>query len=159
MNITLLYESKTGLTLQVAGTIAAELEKALTSPVKVAHFNDAAWDTLTGTDLLLLGSPTHGGTLPTDLKPHFEDLPAGLLAGAQGAVFTTIVPWIHKMKAWREITANKDLSKAMETLGVREIQDGGRFAVTMQNPPKLKPNTLEEAAAWANALAARLTGA
>jgi flavodoxin len=73
MNILIVYDSQYGNTAHVAQELAREASKY--DNVRVVPSNEANNDMLVGTDMLIVGSPTHGGRPTPTIRAFLKRLP------------------------------------------------------------------------------------
>ncbi len=92
MRTLVVYFSKFGNTKKVAQAIAEALRQA--GEARVVSLEQLAASDFEGVDLIVMGSPTHGFTVPEAVRSALAGLPAGILAGKSVAAFdTTVRPW------------------------------------------------------------------
>jgi hypothetical protein len=162
MNALVVYESIWGNTAAVARAIA----EGIGDGARVLSTAEATPDTLSGCDLLVVGSPLLGFSVPNDrmidgirsnpthaghhtdtsqppMSAWLETVPAGT---ARLATFETRI-W------WSPGSAAKGIAKALAPRGYRPIDDKGeRFLVKGSYGP-LKDGELERAREWGARLA------
>ena len=154
MNITIVYDSIFGNTALVAKAVAAELERE--HHVTVATVQEAKKLELSGTDLLVVGSPTRGFQ-PT---PQIAEYLAGLgpiPSGMVGAVFDTRLDletvnplplrWVMDIGGY----AAARMASALQRHGIELRGDQGDFRVTNAEGP-LKEGEIGRAREWAISL-------
>ena len=143
MNALVVYDSQYGHTEQIAKAIG----EALDAPVLQAGKMDPA--TLTGFELLIAGSPTHGGQYTEEIQALLEALPA--LEGLNVAAFDTRTATI-----WNRILpfgyAAPRIARRLESNGGKLVAPPEGFIVLGIRGP-LKDGELARAAAWAKGLA------
>ena len=90
MKTLIVYFSKFGNTRKVAQTIAETMRQA--GETHVVSIEQLAASDLEEVDLVVLGSPTHGFTVPEAVRSALAALPAGILAGKvdEGALFAAL---------------------------------------------------------------------
>ena len=92
MKTLIVYFSKFGNTRRIAEAIAETMKQA--SEVRVVSLEQLTASGVEGVDLVVLGSPTHGFTVPEAVRSALGALPPGILAGKSVAAFdTTVRPW------------------------------------------------------------------
>ncbi|MFN2242679.1 MAG: flavodoxin family protein [Anaerolineae bacterium] len=143
MNALVIYDSQYGHTEQVARAIGG----AIDAPVHRAGEVDPAG--LTGFELLIVGSPTHGGQYTPDIQGQLEALPA--LEGLSFGAFDTRTATI-----WNRILpfgyAAPRIARRLESKGGKLVAPPEGFIVLgIQGP--LKDGELARAADWAKAIA------
>lgn len=148
MKVLVVYDSKYGHTEKVAQAIGEAIEAEVLQVEQVTAL-DLQWF-----DLLIVGSPTHGGW-PTEgihglLKAHLA------LEGVRAAAFDT-----RTVSIWNKILrfgyAAPRIALILETHGADLVATPEGFVVLgMQGP--LKDGELERAAAWAQGLLGAVAG-
>jgi hypothetical protein len=161
MNALVVYESIWGNTAAVARAIAEGIGEG----TRVLSTAEATPEMLTGIDLLVVGSPLLGFSVPsgpmldgirtnpahaghdTDVSqpPMAEWLKTVPAGTARLATFETRI-W------WSPGSAARGIAKALAPLGYRPVDKGERFLVGGTYGP-LKEGELERARAWGAALA------
>jgi len=92
MKTLIVYFSKFGNTKKVAQAIAKAMKPA--ADARVVSIDQLAASDLEGVELVVMGSPTHGFTVPHEVRSALAALPPGILAGKSVAAFdTTVRPW------------------------------------------------------------------
>ncbi len=92
MKTLIVYFSKFGNTRRVAQAITETMKRA--GETRVVGIEQLAASDLEGVDLIVLGSPTHGFTVPEKVRSALGTLPAGIMSGKSVAAFdTTVRPW------------------------------------------------------------------
>jgi len=123
MKILVVYFSKFGNTKKVAQAIAEAMKAA--AGVKVISLEQLAASDFEGVDLVVLGSPTHGFTVPEAVRSALAKLPAGVLAGKSVAAFdTTVRPW-----PLRHFRAAPKLLRRLSQLGGKPVVPPQTFFV------------------------------
>jgi flavodoxin len=144
MNALVVSDSKYGNTEKVARAISEAID------ARVLRVDDADPDELAGLDLLVVGSPTHGGWYTEAIKGLLEALPS--LEGVQVAAFDTRTATI-----WNRILpfgyAAPRIARSLEGKGGNLVVPPEGFVVEGMEGP-LKGGELERAAGWAKALLA-----
>ena len=148
MRTLILYDSVHGNTEQVARAIG----DALAGEVSVRRPGGAEGPAeMPAVDLLIVGSPTHGGWFTEAIKGWLDQVPATALQDIRVAVFDTRTP---------PTTLSRIFGYAAPRLADRLVKKGGTLLV----PPAaffvegikgpLKEGQLERAASWAREIAA-----
>jgi flavodoxin len=101
-------------------------------------------------DLLIVGSPTHGGWFTEAIKGWLEELPATALEGTRVAVFDTRTPPTILSRIFG--FAAPRMAKSLEKKGVTLLNPPAGFVVEGIRGP-LKEGELERAASWAQEIA------
>ncbi len=152
MKALIVYDSVFGNTAQVAQTLAAALETA------VLPVNQVTPETLSGLDLLIIGSPTRGFRPTENISQLLNALAKNHLAGAGVAAFDTRIDLATiDSNVFRFIVdkggyAASTIAKALEKKGGRLLAPPEGFLVTGEQGP-LKDGELARAAAWAKQIA------
>lgn len=147
-----IYDSLYGNTEKVARAMG----NVWKNEVKVLRINDVSSSVLKGVDLLIVGSPTHGGR-PTPLIANFlSRIPSGSLKGVKVAAFDTrFAPEDHGI-GLRILM--RVIRFAAERIGKTLISKGGEQAakpegfIVRDKEGPLKEGELERAAVWARSL-------
>jgi flavodoxin len=134
MKIIVIYDSKYGHTEKIAKSIGESVDGQV---IPVEAMNPAD---LTGCDLVILGSPTHGGWFTEGIKKLLETSPT--LEGASAAVFDT------RTRKSLFGFASIRMARSLEKNGVKLIAPPEGFIVQGTKGP-LIDGELERAAAWA----------
>lgn len=149
MNACVVYFTKFGHTQKVAEAIAGVLN------ARTLSADELSADTLSGLDLVVMGSPTHRMNLPEALRPVFDGLPKRVLRGVPVAAFDTS----YKMSDFlMRFTAAKKLIHKLRKLGGKRLVPPETFFVMEREGP-LYDGEIERARDWANMLLARLSDA
>jgi hypothetical protein len=164
------YESMFGSTREVAHAIAEGLSSA--ASVAVVNVNHAEPASLEGTDLLVVGGPTHvhglsrpesraeavewttdGSTRGLQLEPEApgigirEWLPTLALASGHFAAFDTRADFPRLLSGAASVAIDKALRKA----GLRHVVPPASFLVTAEG--RVGPGEIERARAWGQEIA------
>jgi flavodoxin I len=143
MEALVVYDSIHGNTERIAQAIAAAIGGRV---LRVGEVNPAD---LRGFDLLIVGSPTHGGWFTPEIKGLLEALPA--LEGVNVAAFDT-----RTVSIWNRILrfgyAAPRIAQSLERSGGHLLAPPEGFVVLGIRGP-LKDGELERAAGWAKGLA------
>jgi flavodoxin len=143
VNALVLYYSKFGTTRGVAEAIADTLKSK--GAVRVVSTDDLAASDLAGSDLVVMGSPTHRMKVPEGVQSLLKALPGGALQGACVATFDTS----YKMSALlARFTAAPKLGRALRRLGGRQVVPAETFHVVDREGP-LCDGEIGRARAWA----------
>lgn len=89
MKITILYHSETGNTKKVAELIAKGIGGSSGIECKLMSIANVDTDFLSGSQAVVFGCPTYGGTFSYTLKQWLDKLHKSQLEGKLGAVFAT----------------------------------------------------------------------
>ncbi len=149
MKTLVVYFSKFGNTKRIAEAIAEVMRQA--GEARAVSIDQLAASDLEGVDLVVVGSPTHGFTVPPEVRSAFEALSQGILAGKSVAVFdTTVKPWPLRL-----MRASPKLLRQLQKLGGKPIVRAQTFFVQTRNPQKsgeidlLLEGELDRARKWA----------
>jgi flavodoxin I len=141
----IVYDSRHGNTAKVALAIGEALG------VQVRQVGEVSPAGLQGLDLLIVGSPTHGGWFTEDIKGLLEASPA--LEGVDVAAFDTRTATI-----WNRILpfgyAAPRIARSLERSGGHLLAQPEGFVVLGVEGP-LKEGELQRAAGWAKAMVSR----
>jgi flavodoxin I len=149
MKAIIVYDSVHGNTEMVARAIG----DALAGAVSVRHIDEVTAAEAEAVDMLIVGSPTHGGWFTEAIKAWLDQLPATALQGAHVAVFDTRTP-PNLVSRIFGFTAPR-IAKGLEKKGATLVGEPGGFIVEGIKGP-LKQGELERAAGWAQELAASM---
>jgi flavodoxin len=123
MKTLIVYFSKFGNTKRIAQTIAEALKQA--GEAHVVSIDQLAASDFEGVDLVVLGSPTHGFTVPEPVRSALATLPPGSLAGKSVAAFdTTVRPWPLRL-----FRASPKLLRQLSQLGGKPVARPQTFFV------------------------------
>jgi flavodoxin I len=154
MNIVVLYYSLYGNTEQVAKAIAGVLRKSYT--VKLLQVTEAKLADLKSTELLIVGSPTHGGRAASVMQTFLESIPSDGLKGVKVAVFDTRFEanksntFLKMLMKMIDFAAPKIASLLTAKGGNLIIPPEGFFVTGKMGP--LKEGESTRADAWATSL-------
>ena len=136
--------------------IAQAIGEGLTGEVKVVSVGEANPSDLKTCDLLIIGSPVHGGRATPALDTFIKQLPANSLEGISVAAFDTRFESEEQGVGLRLLMsviryAAPRLAKAMEKKGGILVAEPEGFIVENKEGP-LKEGELERATKWASQL-------
>lgn len=152
MKTLLLYDSMYGNTGKIAITIA----ETLTGDVKIRYVGNVDPKELKSVNLLIVGSPVHGGQPTKAISECIIQLPDNYLKGIKIAVFDTRFGskdhgvGIRVLMSIIRYAAEK-LAKTIEGKGGKLIIKPEGFIVTQKNGP-LKKGEVKRAQEWARAV-------
>ena len=155
MRTYVLYDSLYGNTKKVAEAIG----KAIGGEVKVAQVSNVDPAELKDLDLLIVGTPTHGGRPSSATQKFLKDIPSDSLKNIKVAAFDTRFS-AEKQAAWLRLLMNvisfaaPKIGKALKKLGGNLVVEPEGFIVEETKGP-LKRGELEWAGKWGKGL---LTG-
>lgn len=152
MKTIVIYDSLFGNTKAIAEAVG----KALGPDAVVENVRDVIPASLQGTDLLIVGSPTHGGRPSEATKNFLKSILSGSLKETRVAAFDTRGS-IEDQGAFVKRLVNflgyaaKHILKTLQEKGGAAIAEPEGFIVQGKEGP-LKEGELERAAAWAQEL-------
>ncbi len=115
MKTLIVYFSKFGNTKRVAQAIAETMKQA--GEARIVSIDQLAASDLEGVDLVVVGSPTHGFTVPEEVRSALAALPPGILSGKSVAAFdTTVRPWPLRL-----FRASPKLLRQLSQLGGKPV--------------------------------------
>ena len=144
MKTLLVYDSQFGNTEQVAKAIGAAIDADVRT-LRAASANPAD---LKGIDLLIVGSPTQGGSSTPAMREFLTKIPDAGLKGIKVAVFDTRMT--TKLVGIFGYAAKRIAGSLKDRGGTLVARPEGFFVKASKGP--LKEGELERAAAWANDL-------
>jgi flavodoxin len=146
MKALVVYDSVYGNTEQIAQAIADAI--APSNEVKVLKAGEANISELESLDLLVVGSPIHGGRAVPAVQDFLSKVPDAFVKGKKVAAFDTRSP-----STFARIFGNAAgrIARALEKKGGVQAAPPGGFFVTSTKGP-LKAGELERAAAWAKGI-------
>ena len=152
MKAYIIYDSMYGNTEKIAQAIG----NGLTGEVKVVRVGEANPSELKTCDLLILGSPVHGGRATPALDEFIKKLPANSLQGKNVAAFDTRFESENQGVGLRLLMsviryAAERLAKALVKKGGRLVAEPEGFIVENKEGP-LKQGELERADKWARGM-------
>jgi flavodoxin len=123
MKTLIVYFSKFGNTKKVAQAIAEAMKPA--AAARVVSIDPLVASDFEGVDLVVVGSPTHGFTVPESVRSALATLPPGILAGTSVAAFdTTVRPWPLRL-----FRAAPKLLRQLSQLGGKPVAQAQTFFV------------------------------
>jgi len=142
MKALIVYDSIYGNTEKIARAIA----EAITPPdeVKLLRAGEANPSELASIDLLIVGSPTHGGRPTPEVQEFLNKVPKFTLQGINVAAFDTRVA--SKLARVFGYAAGRIAGHLKRKGGVLIASPEGFFVTGTKGP--LKEGELERAAAW-----------
>ena len=143
MKALIVYDSQHGNTEKVAQAIGDAIE----GEVRVCRVGEATPDDLKSLDLLVIGSPTHGGRPTPAIQSLVKDLPGPVSTVRVAAFDTRLSTSLVKVFGFAADRIAKALKGKGWTLSTRP--EG--FYVSKSEGP-LKDGELQRAAAWGKAL-------
>lgn len=152
MNILIVYDSLFGNTEIIAKQIAKGFAN---QQVRLLAAKDATAKDLEAVDLLIAGSPTHGGKPSQGMKDFFTRLPGGILKNIKAAAFDTGIPAAGQKTFLRLVInvlgyAAKHIAKALKKSGAIVLAAETFFVLDKEGP--LKEGETERSKQWASQL-------
>ena len=153
MKTLIVYDSIYGNTEKIARAIAG----AIAGEVKVVKITEANPHELDYYEMLIVGSPTHGGRPTPAVKEFIAKLPPDALKGKPAAAFDTGISSKGKGVGIKLLTgmlgyAAGRIGEALKARGARLIVPPEGFIVIGNEGP-LKEGELERATGWGKAIA------
>jgi flavodoxin I len=146
MKAVIVYDSVYGNTEKIARAIAEAITPS--NEVKVVRAGEASASELASINLLIVGSPTHGGRPTPPVQDFLKKVPELSLKGVNVAAFDTR----SQAKLARVFgNAAGRISRNLKKKGGTPIASPEGFLVTGTKGP-LKEGELERAAAWAKGI-------
>jgi flavodoxin len=149
MRALVVYDSLHGNTVKAARAIG----DALPGEVSVGHVGELSAAELEAVDVLVIGSPTHGGWFTEPIKAWLNQIPATDLDGIRVAAFDTRTPPTILSRLFG--FAAPRIASNLEKKGMTVVAPPEGFIVKGIKGP-LVEGELERAAGWARQIAARL---
>ncbi len=151
MKTLIIYDSLYGNTGKVAQAVA----KGLVGEVKILRVSETSAADLRSADVLIVGSPTHGGRPSQAMQQFLNAIPAHALGNVRAAAFDTGMPMDNKQGFIRFIVkffgyASKRLASILKSKGAIIVAAETFFVLGKEGP--LKQGELERAAAWAQGI-------
>jgi flavodoxin len=149
MKTLVVYFSKFGNTRRLAEAVAQVLKQG--GDTRTVSIDRLAASDFEGMDLVVMGSPTHAFTLPSNVRSALEALPTGTLTGKAVAAFdTTVKLWPLRLRR-----ASPKLLRLLQQLGGRPVTGPETFVVKTSGTKQpgevdlLLPGELERSRQWA----------
>ena len=146
MRALIVYDSVYGNTEKIARAIAEAISPS--GEVKVVQAGEASPSELESIDLLIVGSPTHGGRPTPAIQDLINKMPQPSLQGINVAAFDTRIP--TKLVRVFGYAAGR-IAGNLKKKGVTLVASPEGFFVTASKGP-LKEGELERAAGWAKGI-------
>lgn len=136
--------------------IAKDIFSVLKEEKEIKSLNKIKAEDLLDFDLLIFGSPTHGGRAKEEVNKFLDDLPSDYLKGKKVATFDTrVLPSEQKLPLHMLMKligyAAPKLEKKLKSKGAKIIFPSIGFLVSGKKGP-LKEGELEKALLWAKQL-------
>lgn len=156
MNILIVYDSLYGNTEKIAMAVKYGLEG---HKVEMVRVNEMRLEKLNQNDLLIVGSPTHGGNASEKTKQFFRYLPAIILQNKKAAVFDTsidpqssgcFVRFILRIFGF----AARRMTATLRSKGIEVLAAESFFVLGKEGP--LREGELDRAEQWASGLIQRI---
>ncbi len=154
MKAIIIYDSLYGNTERIAQAIG----DGLTGEVNIVRVGDGKASELKTFDLLVVGSPVHGGRATPNIDAFVKQLPAHSLEGKRVAAFDTRFESEEQGIGLRLLMsviryAAERIAKALVKKGGRLVTEPEGFIVEQKEGP-LKQGELERARNWAKGISA-----
>jgi flavodoxin I len=149
MRALIVFDSLHGNTAKVAQAIG----DALAGEVRVRRVDGVSAAELGAVDLLIVGSPTHGGWFTEAIKDWLDQILATGVQGTRFAAFDTRTPPTRLSRIFG--FAAPRIAKSLEKKGVTLLVPPAGFIVKGIKGP-LDEGELERAAGWAQEIAASM---
>ncbi len=149
MKLLVIYDSVFGNTEKIAQAIG----RAFQENVDVLKVNQVTKEHIEGLDLLIIGSPTYGGSPTQVIQKFLKELSSIRIESMSVAVFDTRIT--AKFAAIFGYAAPK-IAEALVKIGGRLIIPAEGFYVTGREGP-LKEGEIDRATKWAKAILAKLS--
>ncbi len=146
MKALIVYDSVYGNTEKIARAIAEAITPS--NEVKVLRAGEANPSELASTDLLIVGSPTHGGRPTPAIQDFLNKVPKLSLQGIKVAAFDT--RYSTKLVAVFGYAAGRIAGNLKKKGGTLIASPEGFFVTASKGP--LKEGELERAAGWAKGI-------
>lgn len=159
MKTIVIFDSIYGNTKAIAEAVGQDIA----GDVKVLHVRDADISVLKNLDLLIVGSPTHGGRPSKDTKAFLDSIPKSGLKNVHVAAFDTGISPEGKGFFMRTIInffnyAAKPILSSLENKGGIAASEPEGFIVEDREGP-LKAGELDRATQWAREISRKLNNA
>ncbi|HBB64516.1 MAG: flavodoxin [candidate division WS6 bacterium GW2011_GWC1_33_20] len=150
MNTLVLFDSQFGNTQKIAKAISESFPS--THKVKLLNINEMTNKELKDTNLLVVGSPTHGGRATEELQAFFNQLPQNSLKDIKLASFDTRFKEQDLNFALKVIIkifgfAAPRINKTLESKGAKSIIEPEGFIVKESEGP-LADGEIERTKEW-----------
>jgi flavodoxin len=152
MKSLVVYFSRFGNTRRVAEATAETMKQA--GEARVISLDELRPSDFEGADLVVVGSPTHGFTVPQTVRFALDSLPPGLLAGKSVVAFdTTINVW-----PLRRLRASPKILRRLKDLRGKAVAPPETFFVRMSSTQQsgevdlLLEGEIERVRTWADAV-------
>jgi flavodoxin I len=149
MRALIVFDSLHGNTAKIAQAIG----DALAREVSVRHVDGVSAAEVGAVDLLIVGSPTHGGWFTEAIKGWLDQVPTTALQGTRVAVFDTRTPPTRLSRLFGH--AAPRMANSLEKKGITLLVPPAGFLVKGIKGP-LDEGELQRAAGWAQEIAASI---
>jgi flavodoxin I len=149
MRALIVFDSLHGNTAKVAQAIG----DALAGEVSVCHVDEVSAADVGAVDLLIVGSPTHGGWFTEAIKGWLDQIPTTALQGTRVAAFDTRTPPTRLSRIFG--FAAPRIAKSLEKKGMTLLVPPAGFLVKGIKGP-LDEGELERAGGWAQEIASSI---
>lgn len=148
MNALVIYDSVYGNTEKIAQAVAV----GLGTDTKLMRIGEITSDSLTGLDVLVIGSPVHGGKSTEKLQALFKEIRQGSLDSVKVTAFDTRFQRSEQGVGLKMLmgvigfAAEKMISQLVQKGGEKVIEPEGFIVQGTEGP--LKEGEIERATAW-----------
>lgn len=148
MKTLVIYDSMFGNTKKIARAVGESFKNG----TQVLHISETKSEDLTSADMLIVGSPTHGGRPSQKMKEFLNTVAPNSFNGIKTAAFDTGIPVGGQKCFMRCIIkffgyASKRLANILKSKGAKIISVETFFVLGKEGP--LKEGELERAKEWA----------
>jgi len=155
MKSLVVYDSLFGNTEKVARTVQNALQTAK-HQAKISHVTSISPNELSKYDLLVVGSPTHGGRPTPEINSFLQSIPTDTNHPFKVAVYDTRMDPISVNKGLQLLMsligfAAPKMAKSLKQKGVKLAGEPAGFIVEDREGP-LRTGELERVEQWANSL-------
>ena len=152
MKILVVYDSLYGNTRKIAEAVVKGFAPHVADLV---HVNDISPDQLKNIDLVVVGSPTHGGRPSKQTQQFLLGIKPNIISGCSAAAFDTSIPREGQSAFMRFILklfgyACKRIAKALTKKGAVVLAQESFFVTGKEGP--LKEGELKRAEVWGTTL-------
>ena len=149
LNFLIAYDSVYGNTKQIAESLIEAVDSE--HETKLLHAGEASFADLENVDLVIIGSPTHGGTFTDQIKTFIANLPAKSLEGVKAAAFDTGFERDVQTNFMKKVIdvfgyASPKIAKKLENKGAEVI--GAKTFLVLDTEGPLKEGEIDRAKTW-----------
>ena len=153
MKIWIVYDTLYGNTEQIAQTIKEGMGKG--NEVELVKADKANFQDIAKVDMLLVGSPTHGGWFTEPVKKFLHSIPQMGLQGKRAAAYDTSTSKENESGFVKLVIdffgcASKRIAKELNKKGTKLLTSETFFVIGKEGP--IQDGEMERAKAWAKGL-------